>query len=124
MKTRNPSAIREAGERAERPTDRNRKLTGCRRISHYREGSMNGYRDGLLIVRRDRWTTLLELGTALWWNRPSSSAGLREPAAGAELHRDDRDVQGVDQVRVEERPDGLVAAAEAHVMAVLGCRCE
>ena len=45
---------------------------------------------------------------------------LPQPRSGAELDRGDRDVQGVDEVGVEELPDGGRPAAEPDVLALRG----
>ena len=46
--------------------------------------------------------------------------GGPQPFASVELDRRDGDVHRVDEVGVEELPDGRDAATEAHVLAVRG----
>jgi hypothetical protein len=46
--------------------------------------------------------------------------GAPQPGSGTELHGGDGHVQSVDQIGVEELPDGVRAASPPHVLAV-GC---
>ena len=88
----------------------------------------SGAGDGTLVDRvgrhghrlqKSRCVTPLGLGTESRWKRSSSSSGeVHSRSPPVELDRRDGDVHRVDEVGVEELPDGRDAAAEAHVLAV------
>ena len=74
--------------------------------------------------RQNRWwTTPLGLGTTQVVPVEKLFIGIPQPGSGAELHRGDGDVKGIDEVGVEALPDGVGVTAESDVLATGHLEC-